>query len=188
MVNFHWTKCWPYKRARLCCRSVPNADKGREEVQNPENFADVIYGRSLVDLTDEEREHLRAGRVTLEEVHRACMDLGRILSAAIYKWRLSPPPPPEVRQTRYTIIFMCIGLNQKIQPNFDLYLIRKYKICHFPMVGSYLFIGQSLKIQPNLDLYLVRRYKICHFPMVVSYFCIGQSLKNQPNLVQGSVV
>ena len=77
---------------------------------------------------------------------------------------------------------MCIGLNQKIQPNFDLYLIRKYKICHFPMVGSYLFIGQSLKIQPNLDLYLVRRYKICHFPIVVLYLCIGKNQKNQPNL------
>ena len=28
-------------------RSVPNADRGEEGVQDPENFADVIYGRPL---------------------------------------------------------------------------------------------------------------------------------------------
>ena len=55
---------------------------------------------------------------------------------------------------------MCIGPNQKNQPNLDLYLVRRYKICLFPIVVSYLCIGQNQKNQPNLVLYLVRRYKI----------------------------
>ena len=57
-------------------------------------------------------------------------------------------------------IVTCIGPNQKNQPNLDLYLVRRYKICHFPIVVSYLCIGQNLKNQPNLVLYLVRRSKI----------------------------
>ena len=85
--------------------------------------------------------------------------------------------------SRLQRIVTCSGPNQKNQPNLYLYLVRGYKICHFPMVLLYLCIGQNLKNQPNLDLYLVRRYKICHFPIVVSYLCIGQNLKNQPNLV-----
>ena len=55
---------------------------------------------------------------------------------------------------------MCIGPNQKNQPNLDLYLVRRYKICHFPIVVSYLCIAQNQKNQPNLVLYLVQRYKI----------------------------
>ena len=39
-------------------------------------------------------------------------------------------------------------------------LVRRYKICHFPLVVSYLCIGPNLKDQPNLVLYLVRRSKI----------------------------
>ena len=57
-------------------------------------------------------------------------------------------------------IVTCIRPNQNNQPNLDLYLVRRYKICHFPIVVSYLCIGQNLKNQPNLVLYLVRRYKI----------------------------
>ena len=73
--------------------------------------------------------------------------------------------------------------NQKNQPNLDLYLVRRYKICHFLIMVLYLCIGQNRKIQPNLVLYLVRTYKMCHFPLVVSYLCIGQNQNNQPNLV-----
>merc|ERR1719264_2044443 len=57
-------------------------------------------------------------------------------------------------------IVTCIGPNQKNQPNLDLYLVRRYKICHFPMVVSYLCIGQNQKNQFNLVLYLVHRSKI----------------------------
>ena len=34
--------------------------------------------------------------------------------------------------TRLRRIVTCIGQNQKNQPNLDLYLVRRYKICHFP--------------------------------------------------------
>ena len=57
-------------------------------------------------------------------------------------------------------IVTCIGSNQKNQPNLDLYLVRRYKICHFPIVVSYLCFGQNQKNQPNMVLYLARRYKI----------------------------
>ena len=57
-------------------------------------------------------------------------------------------------------IVTCIGPNQKNQPNLDLYLVRRYKICPLPLVVSYLCIVQNLKNQPNLVLYLVRRSKI----------------------------
>ena len=57
-------------------------------------------------------------------------------------------------------IVTCIGPNQKNQPNLDLYLFQRYKICHFPIMVSYLCIGQNQKNQPNLVLYLVRRSKI----------------------------
>ena len=57
-------------------------------------------------------------------------------------------------------IVVCIGANQKNQPNLDLYLVRRFTICHFPIVVSYLCIGQNQKNQPNLVLYLVRRSKI----------------------------
>ena len=57
-------------------------------------------------------------------------------------------------------IVTCIEPNQKNQPNLDLYLGRRYKICHFPFVVSYLCIGQNQKNQPNLVFYLVRRSKI----------------------------
>ena len=62
--------------------------------------------------------------------------------------------------SRLRRIVTCIGLNQKNQPNVDLNLVRRYKICHFPIVVSYFCIGQNQKNQPNLALYLVRRYKI----------------------------
>ena len=61
---------------------------------------------------------------------------------------------------RLRCIVTCIGPNQKNQPNLDLYLVRRYKICHFPTVVSYLCIGQNQKNQPNLVPYLVRRSKI----------------------------
>ena len=56
---------------------------------------------------------------------------------------------------------MCIGPNQKNQPNLYLNLVRRYKIFHFSIVVSYLClcIGQNPKNQPNLVLYLVRRSK-----------------------------
>ena len=54
----------------------------------------------------------------------------------------------------------CIGPNQKNQPNLDLYLVRRYKICHFPLVVLYLCIGKNKKNQTSLVLYLVRRSKI----------------------------
>ena len=57
-------------------------------------------------------------------------------------------------------IVTCIVPNQKNQPNLDLYLVRRYKICHFPIVVSYLCIGQNQKNQLNLVLYLVWRSKI----------------------------
>ena len=61
-------------------------------------------------------------------------------------------------------IVTCIGPFQNNQSNLDLYLVRRYlgryKICHFPIVVSYLCIGQNQKNQPNLVLYLVRRSKI----------------------------
>ena len=73
----------------------------------------------------------------------------------------------EVLRVRFTTlsarlrrIVTCIGPNQKNQPNLDLYLVRRYKICHFPIVVSYLCIGQNQKNQPNLVLYLVWRSKI----------------------------
>ena len=49
----------------------------------------------------------------------------------------------------------------KNQPNLDLYLVRRYKICHFPIVVLYLCVSKNLKNQPNLVLYLVWRSKIC---------------------------
>ena len=57
-------------------------------------------------------------------------------------------------------IVTCIRPNQKNQPNLDLYLVRRYKICHFPIVVLYLCIGQNLKNQPNVVMHLVRRSKI----------------------------
>ena len=51
-------------------------------------------------------------------------------------------------------IVTCIGPNQKNQPNLDLYLVRRYKICHFTIVVSYLCICQNQKNQSNLVLYL----------------------------------
>ena len=65
-----------------------------------------------------------------------------------------------MNSTRLRRIVTCIGPNQKNQPNLDLYLGRRYKICHFPFVASYLCIGQNQKNQPNLVLYLVPRSKI----------------------------
>ena len=62
--------------------------------------------------------------------------------------------------SRLRRIVTCIGPNQKNQPNLDLYLVRRYKICHFPLVVWYFCIGQNQKNHPNLVLYLVRRYKI----------------------------
>ena len=62
--------------------------------------------------------------------------------------------------SRLRCIVTCIGPNRKNQPNLDLYLVRRYKICHFPLVVSYLCIGQNQKNQPNLVLYLVQRSKI----------------------------
>ena len=35
------------------------------------------------------------------------------------------------------------------QPNLDLYLVQRYKICYFLIVVLYLCIGQNLKNQPN---------------------------------------
>ena len=64
-----------------------------------------------------------------------------------------------LEHSRLRRIVTCIGPNQKNQPNLDLYLDRRYKICHFPIVVSYLCIGQNGKNQPNLVLYLVRRSK-----------------------------
>ena len=64
------------------------------------------------------------------------------------------------RHARLQCIVMCIGPNQKNQPNLNLYLVRRHKICHYPIVVSYLFIGKNQKNQPNLVLYLVRRSKI----------------------------
>ena len=64
-------------------------------------------------------------------------------------------------------IFTCIGPNQKNQPSLDLYLVRRYTICHFPIVVSYLCICQNQKNEPNLVLYLVRRN-----------ICIGRNLDN----------
>ena len=54
----------------------------------------------------------------------------------------------------------CIGSNQKNQPNLDLHLVRRYTICHFPLVVLHLCISQNQKNQHNMVLYLVRRYKI----------------------------
>jgi len=62
--------------------------------------------------------------------------------------------------SRLRRIVTCIGPNQKNQPNLDLYLVRRYRICHFPIVVSYLCIGQNQKNQPNLVLYWIRRSKI----------------------------
>ena len=62
--------------------------------------------------------------------------------------------------TRLRRIVACIWPNQKNQPNLDLYLVRRYKICHLPLVVSYLCISQNQKNQPNLVLYRVQRSKI----------------------------
>ena len=51
--------------------------------------------------------------------------------------------PPRLRR-----IVMCIVANQKNQANLDLYLVRRYKICHFPLVALYLCIGQNQKNLP----------------------------------------
>ena len=86
-------------------------------------------------------------------------------------------------------IVTCIVPIQKILPNLYLYLFRRYTICHFPIVVSYLCIGQNQKNQPNLDLYLVGRYKICHFPIVVLYPCISQTKRtNIIGSVSGSEI
>ena len=63
-------------------------------------------------------------------------------------------------EARLRRIVTCIGPNQKNQPNLELYLVRRYKICRFPIVVSYLCMGQNQKNQTNLVLYLVRRSKI----------------------------
>ena len=62
------------------------------------------------------------------------------------------------RVTRQVELYIL--LTSKNQPNLDLYLVRRYKICHFPIVVLWLCIGQNQKNQPNLVLYLVRRSKI----------------------------
>ena len=66
----------------------------------------------------------------------------------------------QILSARLRHFVACIGPNQKSQPNLDLYLVRRYKICHFSLVVSYLCIGQNQKNQPNLVLHLVRRSKI----------------------------
>ena len=55
----------------------------------------------------------------------------------------------KVASRNLACIVVCIGANQKNQPNLDLYLVRGFTICHFPIVVSYLCIGQSQKNQPN---------------------------------------
>ena len=62
--------------------------------------------------------------------------------------------------SRLQRIVMVISPNQNNQPNLDLYLVRRYTICHFTIVLLYLCIGQNQKNQPNMVLYLVRRSKI----------------------------
>ena len=83
----------------------------------------------------------------------------------MYVGNLKPKPNPFFKLkpswiARLWRIVTCIEPNQKNQPNLDLYLVRRYKICHFPIVVLYLCIGQNQKNQPNLVLYLVRRSKI----------------------------
>ena len=102
-------------------------------------------------------------------------------------------------------IVKCIGPNQKNQPSLVLYLVRRYKICHFPIVVSYFCIGQSQKNQPNLILYLVRRYKICHFPVSLSeptylscseieniFICLnlacGHAIQSSPELTESQAM
>ena len=70
------------------------------------------------------------------------------------------PRMPLLSRLRHNVA--CIGPNQENQPNLDLFLVRRYKICHFPIAVSYLCIGQNLKNQTNLVLCLVRRYNIPH--------------------------
>ena len=48
--------------------------------------------------------------------------------------------------TRLRRIITCIGPNQKNQPNLDLYLVLRYKICLFPIVVLYLCIDHNQKI------------------------------------------
>ena len=57
-------------------------------------------------------------------------------------------------------IFRCIGPNQKNQPHLDLYLVRRYTICHFPIGVLYLCICQNQKNQPNLVLYLSQPWQM----------------------------
>ena len=78
-----------------------------------------------------------------------------------------------MQRPRLRCIVTCIGLNQKNQPNLDLYLVQRYKICHFPIVLSYLFIGQNQKNQPNLVLHLVRISKI--FVLVATLAAAGRN-------------
>ena len=70
--------------------------------------------------------------------------------------------------SRLRRIVTCIRPIQKNQPNLDLYLVRRFKIWHFPIVVSYLCIVQNQKNQCNLVLYLVRRSKI--FVLVATLF------------------
>ena len=97
----------------------------------------------------------------------------------------------KVASRNLACIVVCIGANQKNQPNLDLYLVRGFTICHFPIVVSYLCIGQSQKNQPNLVLYLVRRSKIfvsvATLPLTmapVSNLCYQNVDKGHPNQVQ----
>ena len=85
--------------------------------------------------------------------------------------------------SRLRRIVTCIWPNQKNQPNLDLHLVRRYKICHLAIVVSYLCIGQNQKNQPNLVLYRVQRSKIfvsvTTLPILTAKNCLIWSRRHQ---------
>ena len=56
----------------------------------------------------------------------------------------------ESRSGRSLVVsYLCIGQSLKSQPNLDLYLVRRYKICHFPMHGVIISLNRSEPKEPT---------------------------------------
>ena len=61
-------------------------------------------------------------------------------------------------RARLRCIVACIGPNQKIQPNLDLYLVRRYIFSQLLVMLSVSKYLKDTKIQPFMYLYLYLRY------------------------------
>ena len=95
---------------------------------------------SLLNIIDLQTRHI----LVIESSPKAILDmLERLQQNICFCWfvfnselynEFNTNQPQAYQLSRLRRIVTCIGLNQKNQPILDLYLVRRYKICHFPIV------------------------------------------------------